>query len=75
MELIMRSNVEDILGEELLDIYVLSKNAKSKEEKQAYARMAKLVLNQNKKESINFSDMLKEATNFRLSLLNKKESN
>lgn len=75
MELIMRSNVEDILGEELLGIYVLSKNAKSKEEKQAYARMAKLVLNQNKKESINFSDMLKEATNFRLSLLNKKESN
>lgn len=75
MELIMRSNVEDILVEELLDIYVLSKNAKSKEEKQAYARMAKLVLNQNKKESINFSDMLKEATNFRLSLLNKKESN
>lgn len=75
MELIMRSNVENSTEKELLDIYVLSKNAKSKEEKQAYARMAKLVLNQNKKESTNLSDMLKESTNFRLSLLNKKESN
>jgi len=75
MELILKSNVEDLLEEELLDIYVLSKNTKSKEEKQAYARMAKLVLNQNKKESINLNDMLQEATNFRFSLLNKKESN